>query len=549
MDNKRERSDLKDLPSTKEGKSGKPARKPGGNRGRKPQRNGRPEEGRMPARNESSWYTANAKLVEASARIPFPYRPGLTIPTFFKDGDDKRVSENFQLTTRVPGIFTIDWFPAIGISKDVTSPISLAARDIFSKVRSAFSGSLQADAPDFIIHMMAMDSVYAYIAHLKRIYRMLITFDADNQITPEVILQSMGWSTNKINQLMVDKVSLFGIINELISMTNRFYTPNIMPVFTRHIWMSERVYTDAPMVNSQLYLFNLTHVYRFTTETNGAGMLEAVEVPKDATVAELFTFGRSLIEALSNWDDAYIINGYLMKAYEGTKTVSIAELDSNEKLELTYNEVVLSQIENAMCAPARITAVTSTIKQINQTNALNATYTGTVEMSDVGQSVLWSTNRINCRQENPTAVDTIEATRLMTKWQTGSGVDRTCTVVSCGTEIVTNFKIMQHSTGNVWTPTYLNSMMLHGVGFDGPVTIQPIDWKPFITALIAMSAFDWHPIMLCGVQLGDKANAATIVQNSFGMLGDIHNITFISDKDMDYINRCCLYSEFGSFGA
>ena len=517
-------------------------------RGKKPNP-GKPKD-RMPRGNDSSWYTANSKLVEASARIPFPYRPGLSVPEFFKDVDETRTSENVSLTTRVPGIFTIDWFPSVGTSKDVTSPVSLAARDIFSKVRSAFSGSIQADAPDFIMHMMAMDSIYSYIAHLKRLYRILVTFDPDNQITPEVVLQSMGWSVTNIEKLMIEKVRLFGAINELIAMTNRFFTPNIMPVFTRHIWMSERIYTDAPFINSQLYLFNLTHVYKFATDASGAGMLETVAVPTDVTVINLFQFGRELIEALSNWDDAYIINGYLMKAYEGTKAIAIAELDSSERLDLTYNEIVLSQIENAMCAPARIMSVSSSIKQVVNTNAINATYTGSVEISDVAQGVLWTNNRINCRQENPSAVDTIEASRLMTKWQTSTGTDRTATVVSCGTEIVTNFKIMIHDTGNVWTPVYLNSMYLHAVGTAaGPATINKIDWFPFMKAIILMSAFDWHPIMLCGAQIGDKANAATKVENYFGLLGDIHNITFISDKDMDYINRCCLYSEFGSFGA
>lgn len=541
------RTDLEDQKRSKAPRNGKKNSK-GRYNGKRNGRGTNTSQNKMPATNDSSWYTSNAKLVEASARVPFPYRPGLPVPDFYADVDTTLSFSGSSATAKIPGVFVIDWAPSVGISKDVTSPISLAARDIFSKVRAAFSGSIQADAPDFIIHMMALDSIYAYIAFLKRMYKAIVSFNPDNQISPEVLLQAMGWTQTSIYKLMADKVHLFGVINELIAMANRFRTPNVMPVFQRHAWMSERVYTDAPTLNSQLYLFNLTNVYKFTTEASGAGMLESVQMPTSVTVDDLFTFGRELIEALSNWDDAYIINGYLAKAYEGTPNFSIAELQMDDRMELVYNEVVLSQIENATTAPARLQQFNGTIKQIVNTNALNTSYSANVQSASVGKGATWTVNRINCRQDQPSAVDTIEATRLMTKWSmTGS----TASVVQCGTEIVVNFRVMVYQKmNNAWVPVNVNNMLLPAVAAgQTSVTVLATNLSNFINAYLAFSSFDWHPIMLAGSQIRDKLDAPTSTTDYVGLLGDIHNITFISDKDMDYINRCCLYSEFGSFGA
>lgn len=518
-----------------------------GNRTRKPMdRGSKPESQSIPKTNDSSWYTANAKLVEASARVPFPYRPGLSTPTFFTNSDSSLEVTKVNATAKIPGVFTIDWAPAVGISHDSTSPVSLAARDIFSKVRSAFSGSIQADAPDFIIHMMAMDSVYAYISHLKRIYKALVTFNADNQITPEVLLRAMGWPSSDIQKLMSKKVQLFGIINELISMTNKFYTPNIMPVLQRHVWMSERVYCDAPSVNSQMYLFNLTHVYKFGVDSDGAGELNLVDIPNSGDVLRLFNFGRELIEAISDWDDGYIINGYLTKAYDSQSRFQISDLKMDDRLEMVYNEVVLSQIENATCAPVAVGTIQGKVSQNVTTNAVLSDYHGTVPGSARDAGNEWVYNRINSHREQPSAIDTIEATRLMTKWTKSND---TVAVSECGTEIVTNFRIMQYTpSSKAWNPINVNNMVLVATtATQNTATVSTIALSNFVDALVTFSAFDWHPIMLTGSQaratVGNKETSVDYI----GMLGDIHNITFISDEDMENINRCCLYSEFGSF--
>lgn len=219
-------------------------------------------------RNEFSWYNKNPLLTESVARIPFPYRPGMKLSDV-KLLNTARAQDRIPGT--VPGIMTIDWIPTVGYSNSNLSPISMTAKDIFSKVRSAFSGAIAADAPDFIMHIMAMDSVYSYISWLKRVYRASGTFTLNNHLTPEILLQAMGFPAATVPVIMRERTRLWGIINELVAMTNSFIVPDEFPIITRHMWMSDRAYGDAFSMNAQMYLFNCTRWYKFSTEEAGAG--------------------------------------------------------------------------------------------------------------------------------------------------------------------------------------------------------------------------------------------------------------------------------------
>lgn len=237
----------------------------------RPKRNDKRDNGARNAKNERgrndfSWYNKNPLLTESVARIPFPYRPGMKLPEVKLLNSAK---EQAAYPQTVPGIMTINWIPTVGYSKDNLSPISMTAKDIFSKVRSAFSGSITADAPDFIMHIMAMDSIYAYISWLKRVYRASGTFTLNNHLTPEVLLQAMGFRSSNALQILKNRTRLWGIINELIAMTDSFIVPNEFPIITRHMWMSDRAYGDAFSMNAQMYLFNCTNWYKFKTDEKG----------------------------------------------------------------------------------------------------------------------------------------------------------------------------------------------------------------------------------------------------------------------------------------
>lgn len=524
--------------------------------GSKPRTDYKKNQQNVPEDNDFSWYNRNPHLTEASARVPFPYRPGISVPSYGRALKADTQTEKYKITNglnKIPGLFTLEWVPSVGISDSVTSPISLAGRDIFSRVRSAFSGSIQADAPDFIIHIMAMDSIYSYIAWCKRVYKITNTFSSDNLLTPECLLHGMGFTDTAIFNLKSARTELYGKINELIAMTDQFVVPDIMPVLTRHIWMSERLYADAPTVSSQIYMFNPVGFYKFGTDSSGAGQLTIapMKVATMTDVNSIYEYGRQLIEAFASWDDCFIINGYLAKAYESDKRFSIAPLNLDEKAELVYNEVVLSQIENATCAPTavNINNMTVTISQDVGTNTINTNYIFNVEAGMNRATATWDKTRVNVNADIPSAENVIEATRLITQWIDDADV---LAPRVTATEIVLNFTITQWLEAGPgkykWANTNVNNLLLTAItASQAVVKVVAGAFDQFIRAFSTLAAFDWHPLMLAGASVATTEGDVTTYNVVPYIMGDIRNITFISDKELEDINRCCLYSEFNSF--
>lgn len=532
--------------------------KRGYNRGRKPEPQVAAQDtgAIAPVRNEFTWYNANPQLTEAVARIPFPYRPGMKLPEW---QTMEGVTKYTNFPQIMPGLMVINWVPTVGESTDTTSPISLAARDMFSKVRSAFSGSIAADAPDFIIQIMAIDSIYTYLSWLKRVYKTVDTFSPNNHLTPTVLLKGMGFTDKQIIELRRRKVELWGMINQLIAMTDKLLVPDIFPVITRHMWMSERTYCDAATSNSQLYMFNPSAYYKFTVDTDGAGMLEGTR-PKFTDTGfitnQLYAFGVELIDALTAWDDCYIINGYIARAYEGSKMVTVGPLSADEKLDLAYNTVVLSQIENCTfpCIPTFPKELT--IKQKVSTNAI---LTNVKLGPETGDPSIQNTKfpktervRLSIRNDAPSIEEVVEASRLSCMYEYAKESDvLTVTPVGYATEVICSIKIAKAYIGEDGTillsgvVNLADFMMTAQTNASEQDVITQGSLEGLLLSLSVISSFDWHPHFIVNL---NRANAQGALDKSSAYLyGDLANTGFVDANQMQEINRVCLYSEFNSF--
>lgn len=143
--------------------------------------------------NDISWYNRFPELLESAGKLPFAKLPGMVLG-LNKVGTSSAENVVRTLDTNdnaMPGFMSINWLPSVGYSEDNLSPISTASRELYAKVRSKFSGSLDENGPDIIMYMMALDSVFSYIGYLKRIYRALNTFSPLNTMFPDGVLKCM----------------------------------------------------------------------------------------------------------------------------------------------------------------------------------------------------------------------------------------------------------------------------------------------------------------------------------------------------------------------
>lgn len=509
--------------------------------------------------NDISWYSRYPQLLVGAGQIAYPYRPGMKLD----------IAPTGVSTSVLPGVLAIDWVPSFGVSAGANDPASRVAQELYTRVRASYSGALDADGPDMLMYLGALDSIYAYIGWLKRLYRAISTYSPDNFGLPMALLEatnvadSLGITQRAAlyAKLRARKDLLFTGINELILMTQKFRCPAVMDIFNRHYWMSDGVYADANSTRAQLYCFNLVGVYQLqqlqmhgsTDKAAGLQMIAlnfsfTASTTPDEAVDALISKGVSLISALDTWDDGYTIAGYLTRAYEGAPDFKIAPLLQNELVTATYSEEVLSQIENAHACINMGTTIPNAVQNMqvvqdvttntiwtNQSITLTSSAANILTMQAPG---LLKQQVLNVRSESPSVGDTVIATRLHnTATYAVNGTSITIKPDS-GSEVVTQFRLCNVTPSGATSVDAVQQYLVLGSN-----KIQNSDLIDAFRVYAQLSLFDWHPLCYLVTYAPSPDNEL----NSIDVIGDVLNPTTITPAQLSTINRYCLYSEFNAF--
>lgn len=537
--------------------------------------------------NDIGWYSRYPNLLVASGAFPYPYRPGMSLPL----GDFAQTGSTSigKRTENIPGVLSLFWAPSVGTSNVSTDPASVVAKEIYAKVRQKFSGSLEADAPDYVVYLMALDSMFSYIAWLKRLYRVLTVWTPMNYVLPDQVINAMGIGTNDANGLRENRTKLWQYINELVLQTRKFMCPAVMDIFNRHYWMSDNIYTDSNSINSQFYMFNLYSVYKFKmlkmadgTENLGPG-LEMVRLPQfvvsnmgeaeSVDVDVLYQFGLDMINRLVAWDECYTINGYLQRAYEGAPVFIVDELPADQPFSPVYVEEVLMQIENSRTVPnfrdfrsgnGDLSGFNITQNPLTNAVVSNPQYTTTGGFDTNGnpEDPTFSMDYngwaippvLTIRSEQPTVADNTIASRLQAAVTvdvgTKSGDVNNYTVhIDCGTEVPLWWALVDRSS-NVGSATMFDWIPQTP---SLPVIESELDLVTVnnmvnqILRFITLDQFDWHPLVF--VNMYRQAKGQTLSPNGLAVVGDLHNVTTISSEDLENLHKICIYSELNAFSA
>lgn len=488
--------------------------------------------------NNLAWYNKNPELLRSAASLPFALQPGRVV-TLGSIGDS-------TLRFKYPGICVIRFIPGCGASYDVTSPVSIAAKEIYSKVRSKFSGSLDADAPDIMMYLLALDSVYSYIAQLKRIYRCISAYSPENLYFPKALVQALtGLGNTGFETLVAQKVQFFGYITELVGMTRKFIFPDVFPLFDRHFFMNNDVYLDAPSIKGQIYVFRQTGFWQIKEDSATGSELEYATITLNGNdpAGSYFNFGRQLISKLSDWDESYTISGYLMRAYEGAKMVAVTAPEVGEIITPRYEEGFMPQLENLKTICGKFEDGSLRIYQDPITNAVlfkpAVVADGTSQYYSAPADIASVKNLMSLRNVNPAYEEITEASRLMIAYHdkpTSSGALQ----VICATEIPVSVAYYELSSdGGINTPGSPEALQSY-IQFD-MTDNQSARAETLYAAY--QSAFDWHPIL----PVIEKINAAGAHDIKF--YGDLSNVSFVDDIALENLHRVCAYSLFDVFQA
>ena len=481
--------------------------------------------------NDFEWYNKNPSLTLGVAQIPYPYRPGmeLDLGTWgIGTGEPVTVTPHHN----IPGFMAIRYVPTLGMASSYQDAVNVAAREIYAKVRDAYSGVLTVSAADLMMYVGAIDSIYSEISHLRRIYGIINSYTSENYNFPDAALYAMNLSQAQITSLRSNKLALYTGINMLIARVRKYKLPSVMDLFKRHWWMAENIFADAPSLRSQMYFFHPDGAWKIGFDEQGTNLTYQYRNESSLSIGVdgLLSFATELLDALDASEDAYTMNGYLQRAFSDVPSFTVEDMDINYVVAPQYNPEVLLQIMNCTI-PSGTWGLTWKYEQDVSKQIITDSILMTYASNSLSKN---SRPALLLRQDvdNPMVGDTVIATRMMSALDySRPGLPENSYHVNFGTELPTGFRVAN------WNP-----------------------WKKVYEVADYLGSYvDSHKDGLWyRLELWDKYNHAPMLYvlelNTDGsvfnvrLMGDYYNPTTIYPEVLSDLHSVCALSELNAFG-
>lgn len=302
--------------------------------------------------NDVSWYAANEQLLKDAASLSFAQPVGVSVPFNLNTGDSaQRYSE----------ILSIGYIPTFGPSESNTSPLNVSARRIYTFVRHANSGHTNYDAPDLMLYIMAMDSLYAAYFNCVRAYGIANVYSQKNRAIPDDLLHAIGFDGDDVR---MNLANFRYHLNVIAAKLNSLAVPMDLPIFKRHVFMNSFVYLDAPVQKAQMYVFRPAGTWKFNnTASDKGGLLQYIPLIEDSyegesrvgtiptkTCAEWIQIINEMLDPIITDEDMNIMSGDILKAYGADKIYAVTSVSEDYVVVPTYQPEVLPQIQNLVYA-------------------------------------------------------------------------------------------------------------------------------------------------------------------------------------------------------
>jgi len=461
--------------------------------------------------NDPAYYNKYPELVKDVASFWFSKPLGFPI---------KQFSDEADYIETAPGICTLYYIPGPGVSNSPASAVNTVARAAYVFQRYVNSGSKTYEPADLMMYFLAMDSAYQMWAVGRRAIGLARLFSASNRYRAKEMLKACGFDPSVMEELP----RLRAVVNNFAARISSFAVPGTMDYFKRHAEVNQVVFMDANSNKSQMYVMVPSTYYVYTES-------EAKLTHKSRWLYDYWTV--DTYEAALNEiaapivlsEDFGIMSGDVVKAYKDN-IMRLSLTPEDYITPIVYDEVMLSQIENAMV----VSAVTTDIIQDRETGSILWTpgLTG-------GDLTFNSEPVVNMHTDAPTSDELMEATRLMVKAEPGDTY-----IQYCGTEIITNMWLWNFR-GNGETAYTLVSgavgYLVHSDGFlyAGDVT----NLQGALKGATQLSQFHRHPrFFVCEKDLRTGDDAPYVakfmsweVENMVGVkdtLAGIHETALLS---------------------
>lgn len=499
--------------------------------------------------NDPNWYFKDSKILADVAS--FSYNQPLGNNLRFNQYHTPTSSDGNKIScASVPGIMAIRLGLTPGIAENAQSPVNLAATNVYSYVRYKNSGGSNYDAPDLMLYLLAMDSLYACWNWLQRIYGFASTYSQRNRYLPTAY---MALNNVDFDDIMANLADFRGWLNIKANEISAFCVPATMTYNVRHSWLFSNIFKDSDTVKAQQYMYVPGWFYKYDeTGSSEGGRLVTVEaVPADIAgatrykVTDLMSILNTMIEAVNYSEDIGIMSGDILKAYGESGLFTIGTVDPDYKVEAVHSPEVLWQIENMHCVQLGNTAM-------SQFNIVQDPNTNFIKFGPVIDGVVAPRNGsyLNFHHMDVTPENVIVATRLICA-TTVDGKTQKTTITSCGSEIATNGYIAVFRPDGKFNAALEDNATLKLHVEEIPFVAYPkvsttladtvLNLDKYMAILGWYSAFDWAPELLLG---SNYTISGTTYNDTVGVIRDWDNYTLLDNQDVESLNLLALLTEF-----
>lgn len=498
--------------------------------------------------NDASWYASSPELLNGAAS--FPWLSPVGAPWSINPGRSTGSGIfNNQVT---PGIMTLTLMHTPGVSVDATSPINIAARNIYSWVRHANAGHANYEATDLMLYLMAMDDIYSLYSFLVRIYGVAQSYTQYNRYYPKYIVEAMHVD---FEDILVNLADFRFFINTFANRIGSFAVPASMPFFIRHQWIYSSLFVDSISAKAQTYMY-VPFGFRKYKEPTVSSIAERMADKKAGTAytysgylemnqfvtsanpkhnfESLKALANSLINAVSVSEDCNIMSGDILKAYGADGIFKLAPIAENYTVLPMYNPEVLSQFQNAtICQPLLSATLEKwNIKQDPTSGSLIFDPIFENSKLSVFAEPFCGSRILNMYKDDVSPADTMVATRLTV---TGKSYQDTQTKLhSAGSEICVGANIYTLRPG----AGVIDNLSAGGY-------YQVYEGAGIMTAmnvLTAIEAFDFHPFIAQSLKYYTSGSTTAIyaLVRSF----QLNNYTVVDSSELEKMHETALLSMF-----
>jgi hypothetical protein len=430
--------------------------------------------------NDPGWYYSNEQMLKDVASIPMGIPAGYPIPV---------------LGGYFPGIMTMEYAPSVGITQEGSSPINVAAQALYSFMTHINSGSTNTEAPDNMMYLIAMDSLFTMYAEYRRAYGVAQVYARQNVYYANRLLEALNWDAEDV---VSNLNAMRANINQLAVRLSRFAVPGNMTYGVRHIWMSSKVWCDDDGPKSQLYAYKLGRIFKWASTKYETGtalenlhLAEFVTGDRDGkfTVSKFNAAMNNLIDELVYDSDIGIITRDIIHSFDNNELTVLSLIPEDYAVIPEYSMEVCSQFQNAVTLGEVLEAAQSKPSGGYDTEHGCDVYqeAGLIKWSPyfTGGNKATETGRlINFRKENVTPSDIIVATRLKSVAKsvfTDATYGKLTGYDAIGSDYLVDFRVWKNAAFGGFTTMlcYSEIPMSDELGIIEVADVEKFDFHPY----------------------------------------------------------------------